>query len=169
MDSDLAGKILIAAVAIVASALGAGLTHFFSTRRETRLKRWRARDRYLEDVETFNNTVAAFRTFLMTHTARELQNMPAASEVAGQPFIPDAYRAVLEPVHQMSTLAHAALMALDASEETRALIPEMTTLIGQMQAEHRTDDGISRETDIAIMDGIADIRRAVLHVKDVFI
>lgn len=169
MDSDLAGKILIAAVAIVASALGAGLSHFFSGRRETRLERWKARDRYLEDVEAFNSAVAVFRTFLSTHTARELQHMPSAVEIPGEPFIPDAYRAVMDPVHQMGTLAHAALVALDASQETRTLIPKMIGLIGQIQAEHGTDDGTSRETNIAIMDGIADIRKAVLHVKDEYL
>ena len=66
----------------------------------------------------------------------------------------------------MGTLADTAIAALDAPANVRAQILRMTDLVNNMNREHRSPVGISRETGQAIIDGIADMRKSVLAVQD---
>ena len=168
MDNDLAGRILIAllaaAGALLAGAGGAFLNNVLSSRQaaqaETRAEKRKARDLYLEEAEAFNRAVARFLTFLRTHTLEELRELPASGGIAA------AHRAVLEPVHEMAILANTGLSALGTPDSVRKLFPKVTDLLAQMQQELVAEERISHETTTAVMDGIADIRKAVIEVKD---
>ena len=69
----------------------------------------------------------------------------------------------------MGSLAYAAFAALDAPDEAREQILQLSALIAKMNAEHGSSGKISIETGDAIIDGMAELERTVLAVKNSYL
>ena len=168
MDTEFWVKVLIAAVAIVGTLLGAAMTNIFNARRdetarkhqellEAATRRRQARARCLEDVEAFVRASSDLLTFVQMH------DTDAERGVLTQKPRPPDFTTLLEAVGEHGNLAVIALGAL-GEQDTGRLMVEIGGLIEQSMEQAGRGE-MEAELSAAFILNLTNIREAVLRIS----